>query len=231
MKNLTRYLLAILLTTFCATATAQLGEIHHNLSVGGSAGVNLSSVAFEPTIKQGRKPGINAGITARYISEKYFNILAGIQMEVNYSGRGWKEDIEDEGENSYNRSTSYIEIPFLAHLAFGKNITERSSCFFINAGPQLGIFLSEKENQNKDWDMSLHRGVREQYGKKTENKIDYGIAAGIGGDINTRLGHFIIEGRMFFGLGNIYKDTKKDYFGRSANNYLSLRVAYLVDIF
>lgn len=231
MKNLRRYLLSVILMTVCAAASAQLGEIHHNFAVGGSAGLNFSNVAFEPTIKQGRETGFNAGLTARYISEKYFSILAGVQVEVNFSCRGWKEDLEDEGNNSYSRSTSYIEIPFLAHLAFGKNVSERSSRFFINGGPQLGVFLSEKENQCEDWDMSLHRGVREQYGKMTENKIDYGIAAGIGGDINTRVGHFIVEGRMFFGLGNIYKDTKKDYFGRSANNYLSLRVAYLVDIF
>ena len=66
---------------------AQLGEIRNNLSVGINGGLNMSQVEFSPSIKQANKNGMVLGATARYISEKYFNMLCGIQVELNYSQR------------------------------------------------------------------------------------------------------------------------------------------------
>ena len=57
----------------------------------------------------------------RYISEKYFKMICGIQGEINFSQRGWKEVIEDGSNNTYHRAMNYIEVPLLAHLAFGKD--------------------------------------------------------------------------------------------------------------
>ena len=42
----------------------------------------------------------------------------------------------------YTRKMSYIDIPFLAHLAFGN---ERGLQFFIHAGPQIGFLIGESE--------------------------------------------------------------------------------------
>ena len=42
----------------------------------------------------------------------------------------------------------------------------------------------------------------------------------------TGSGNFGIEGRYYFGLGNIYGITKKDYFGRCANSTISVRATY-----
>ena len=69
-------------------AHAQLQEQKHNFSIGVSGGINFSNVDFSPRIKQGYLVGPQAGITARYISEKYFSMICGIQAEVNYSQRG-----------------------------------------------------------------------------------------------------------------------------------------------
>lgn len=46
----------------------------------------------------------------RYMSEKYFKMMCGVQMEINYSQRGWDEKIEDDSGNSYNRTMNYLEI-------------------------------------------------------------------------------------------------------------------------
>ena len=116
--------LPILLSIICwlnvSTLQAQLQEQKHNFSIGISGGVNLGNVDFSPRIKQGYLIGPQAGFTARYISEKYFSMICGIQAEVNYSQRGWKEVIEDNSGDSYQRAMNYVEIPFMAHLAFGK---------------------------------------------------------------------------------------------------------------
>lgn len=107
---------------------AQLQDERHNLSVGINGGVNLNSVSFTPSIKQTNFIAPEFGLTVRYISEKYFKMICGIQGEINFSQRGWKEVIEDGSNNTYHRAMNYIEIPLLAHLAFGKTkVTEPDS--------------------------------------------------------------------------------------------------------
>ncbi len=84
----------LLLTGFALPATAQIGEARNNLSVGFNGGVNLNSASFTPTIKQNSLMGITGGLTARYISEKYFAMICGAQVELNISQRGWDQLFE-----------------------------------------------------------------------------------------------------------------------------------------
>ena len=64
-----------------------------------------------------------------------------------------------------------------------------------------------------------------------EKRFDYGIAAGIGLEYTVpRIGHFLVEGRYYYGLGNIYGDSKRDYFGRSNFGNIILKMTYLFDI-
>lgn len=171
------------------------------------------------------------GVTARYMSEKYFKMMCGIQAEINYTQRGWKENIEDGTENTYSRTMNYVEIPVLAHLAFGKDAMDKGVKFFVNMGPQIAFFLSEKEKMSDNWDPS-HRpnGVNQQYGKMVENKFDYGILVGLGLELSTKAGHFLLEGRYYYGLADFWKSTKKDEFGRSGHSYMGVKLTYLFDI-
>ena len=64
-----------------------------------------------------------------------------------------------------------------------------------------------------------------------ENKFDYGIAAGLGIEYShPKLGHFQLEGRYYYGLGNIYGDSKKDYFSKSNYGNIVIKLTYLFDI-
>jgi hypothetical protein len=64
-----------------------------------------------------------------------------------------------------------------------------------------------------------------------EKKFDYGIAGGIGLEFSHRkLGHFMIEGRYYYGLGNIYGNSKSDYFGRSNFGQIVIKATYLFDL-
>ena len=116
---------------------AQLQDERHNFSIGVNGGVNISSVSFMPRIREGKQIGPSFGLTARYISEKYFSMICGIQMELNYSQRGWKEVYEDETGDTYHRAMNYLELPILAHLAFGKD-EGNGLRFIVNLGPQFG---------------------------------------------------------------------------------------------
>ena len=45
-----------------------------------------------------------------------------------------------------------------------------------------------------------------------------------------RVGRFLMEARYYYGLGNIYRDSKKDYFGSSNFSTITVKMAYLFDI-
>ena len=219
---------ALLLALPCQ---AQLGEERHNLAVGVNGGINMSQVDFMPKIKQNSHNGMSMGLTARYMCEKYFNMLCGIQAELNYSQRGWTEKIEDGSENTYSRTMNYLEVPLLAHLAFGKDALDQGMRFFVNAGPQFSIFLSESEKMSDNWDVSKRpNGIVQQYGKKVENNFDYGITGGVGMELSTKAGHFLLEGRYYYGLSDFWGSTKKDDFSRSGHSYIGIKMTYLFDI-
>ena len=219
-----------LLAGIVLPANAQIGEQRHNFAIGINGGANYSTVSFQPTIKQNGLLAITGGVTARYISEKYFAMICGAQLELNFSQRGWDEKFDPEqgfsSEDSYVRTLNYLEVPFLAHLAFGK---DRGAQFFINLGPQIGFLLSENEKREGSW-KTANRAPNEQYGKRIENKFDYGIAGGGGIEVRTKAGNFLLEGRYYFGLADFYNSTKKDYFARSANSTITAKITYLFDI-
>ena len=213
----------------CATATAQLQDQRSNFSLGFNGGVNMSSVSFTPTIDQASLMGPQFGITARYISEKYFKMICGIQAEVNYSQRGWKEVME-EGftDGAYQRKMNYVEVPLMAHLAFGKD-KGYGARFVVNLGPQIGFLINEKEEITGHPENQTSRST-EQYGKMAENKFDYGLIGGGGWEIRTGIGNFILEARYYFGLSDFYHSTKKDPFSRSAHSYIAGKLTYLFDL-
>ena len=56
-----------------------------------------------------------------------------------------------------------------------------------------------------------------------ENIVDYGISAGLGTDIFINQKHsFSIEGRFYYGLGNVLKSGRTEEF--SASNSMSIMV-------
>lgn len=228
-KIMNKYIISLLFAALSVPASAQLGAQRNNLSVGFNAGVNYNNVSFNPTIKQKGYMAYVGGFTARYLSEKYFSIICGTQVELNFSQRGWEEMIEDN-TNTYSRTMNYIEMPFLAHLGFGK---EQGTQFFVNMGPQVAFLLSEKENFSSDWDASNRPNkVNYQYNKKADNKLDYGLVGGAGFDINSKVGHFLLEGRYYFGLGDIFKNDNSNVnnFDKSSHNTISVRLTYLFDL-
>lgn len=230
MKRLLTILAVTLLTSSLA---AQVGELRDEIAVGFNGGYNLSSVDFSPTIKQGLQPGYTGGVTLRYTTEKYFSLICAAQLELNFAQRGWNETIDDGSNNTYRRTTNYVEIPFFAHLGWGKE--ERGMQFFVNAGPQIGLYLSDREfygfTLEEPWDTSNRpNNLTAQYGKEVENTLEYGIAGGLGMELKTGIGNFILEGRYFFGLSDMYGNSKADPFGRSANTTITTKITYLIDI-
>lgn len=223
-----------LLSFLCLSAGipvhAQLQDPRHNLAIGINGGVNLSSVSFEPSIKEKTFLTPSFGVTIRYISERYLKMFCGIQAEINYSQRGWKENIDDGTGDTYQRNMNYLEVPLMAHLAFGKD-QGYGARFVLNLGPQFGYLLGESEKKSEAWHPNERpSGVIWQYGKMAESKFDYGIVGGVGIEARTGIGNFLLEARYYFGLSDFYHSTKKDPFSRSAHSYIAGRLTYLFDL-
>ncbi len=210
---------------------AQVGELRHNLAIGINGGANYNSVSFERhRVTQQGLLGPNYGLTLRYISEKYFSMICGLQVEVNYSQRGWdkKFELEDGSKDpslGYTHKMNYLEVPFLAHLAFGRDY----GCqVFLNLGPQIGYLLNDSYTSLGLTESELEA---DEYSMPIDNKFDYGIVGGLGVEVHTRkAGSFLIEGRYYFGLADFYNSAKKDYFSRSSNATISAKITYLFDL-
>ena len=231
-----------LICTF--NAVAQVGQHRNDFSIGFNGGSVLSSVSFSPSVPQKMHGGVTGGLSLRYVCEKYFNTVCSIYAEVNYASLGWRDKIQDvnnapvineiTGEaEAYSRTINYIQVPIMAHLAWGKE--SRGVQFFINLGPQFGIYLNESTKMNFDFEKrnrtARSSSIVAQDTMAVEKKFDYGIAAGIGLEYTVpRVGHFLVEGRYYYGLGNIYGDSKRDYFGRSNFGNIILKMTYLFDI-
>lgn len=209
---------------------AQVGEYRNDLSVGVSGGLLMSKMDFDPSIKQSYKNSPVIGLTARYICEKYFASICAVQVELNYASQGWQELIEDGSGNEYKRDLHYLQLPILMQLGWGRE--RRGLKFVFEAGPQVGFCLSEGETRGGGtWDTTNRpNNVVYQYDHEIDHAFDYGITGGLGIELSTSIGHFILDGRYYYGLGDTYDNSKKGYFSRSANSGITVKLTYLFDI-
>lgn len=228
-----RHLIQLVALFFCVSQIrAQVGEHRNDFAIGVNGGYVLNKIAFNPTIKQSFHGGTTFGVTARYTCEKYFQVYCALQAEINYASLGWKELIETS-DDTYSRDMNYIQIPMFARLAMGR---ERGGFQgFLLLGPQIGFCFSEKSHKSGAWNdytLSMRpNGIIKQYDLDVENRFEYGIAGGLGGEFSTKSGHrFAIEGRYFYGLSDIFGNSKKDPFGRSNNGAIYAKVSYLFDL-
>ena len=232
---------------FIVTAVAQIGDYRTDFAVGGSAGYMLSNVGFMPEVPQGMLGGLTGGLTMRYTCEKYFKSICAIVAEVNVAQTGWKEDIKDADRQPvyyaddtdrlnplfYERKMTYLQIPLMARMGWGRE--RKGFQFFFQVGPQIGVFLNESTSSNVvSGKATLNQRTSLVVAQDTmavEKKFDYGIAAGIGLEFSHRkLGHFMVEGRYYYGLGDIYGNSKSDYFGRSNLGQIVIKATYLFDL-
>ena len=239
-----RQFITAFLLLLSAVATAQVGEHRDELALGLNGGYVLSNVGFTPRVPQSMHGGLTGGLSVRYTSEKYFSSICAIVAELNYAQIGWKEnqlDINDQPvvnattnlPEHYQRDMTYVQLPVFARLGWGRE--RRGLQFFFQAGPQMGVFLNETTKQNFQLEeRNVHDRTSQVVAQDTmavEHKFDYGIAAGLGLEYShPRLGHFLIEGRYYYGLGDIYGNSKRDYFARSNFGNIVIKLTYFRDI-
>lgn len=220
-----RILLIALLAMLCAAPQVE-AQSHYkpHISIGGRAGVSLSEMSFSPSVKQSWLMGTAGAVTFRYSEERLFGVI----VEFGWSQRGWKENYE-EAPLSYSRSLTYLRLPILTQIIFGS----RRFKTFINLGPEFGYMLGSSISSDFDYKNPLtvpqfpSNRMTEQLYAPISGKFDYGIEAGIGFEFYVQPRHSILlEGRFYYGLGNIFPSSKADTFGASRNMSIEVTLGY-----
>ena len=208
--------LSFLFTSFSLLVFSQQNAFRPEWSFGVNGGSTLSRIRFTPRVSQEYLIQYHVGATARYISEEHF----GIQAELNYSLRGWKDLTDDVFLNEYDRSLVYLELPLMTHLYF--DLSKRVRFLFL-AGPQIAYLLDEK------WNLTLNDPEENigYYDLPVQRKFDYGIVLGGGLEFRTGIGSFVLDGRYYFGLSDIFNNTRADIFSASSNQVIGINLTYL----
>lgn len=228
---------------------AQIGEYRSDFAVGVSGGYSFNRVGFLPKVPQDMHKGYTGGITVRYLSEKYFTSICAIVGELNLVQMGWKEKILTNSEQpvinrvtglpeEYQRDLTYLQVPVFARMGWGRE--RRGMQFFFQAGPQFCWLLKEKTKMNFEWNdhtpsyvdgTGRSSPVLAQDTMSVQHRFDYGITAGLGLEFShPKVGHFLLEGRYFYGLGDMYGNTKRDFFARSNNSNIIVKLTYMFDL-
>ena len=212
---------AIICATTLGSAVAQK-KFQQELSVGASFGTTFSTVSFSPTkVQQKMKLGYTGGVTLRWVTEKNL----GLQAELNFAQQGWNEMFEDQPEYKYSRTINNLELPILTHIYFGN----KNFRFFINLGPKIGYALGEKTDENLNG--ASPNTENTQHDMAIEKKFDWGLCGGPGIEIRTGIGSFLLEGRYYYALGDIFNSRQEDYFSKSASQVFSAKISYLMPLF
>jgi hypothetical protein len=218
------FFLLFTLVAFNAALIAQKQTLNGELYIGAGGGIMYKRVDFMPGIPQLSNTGLHSGVAVKYISEKHLGLVG----EINFAQRGWTEKYDPSTDFSYSRSLSYIY--------FGKKVR-----FILNAGPQISVLVGDKQEMSQALaddvaarqaaDPDVPIGV--QYGPLSEvNRVDYGLVGGVGMALKTAVGDFDLEGRYYFGLGDIFNSRRSDdaYFSRSAHRLIEAKLTYYLKI-
>lgn len=216
--------LLILLAIPAIPLSAQRHYIPH-VHVGVHGGVSMSRQSFYPSIKESMLNGLQFGFSFRYAEERHVGLLA----ELNIEQRGWKENFE-EAPFSFHRRLTYIELPVMTHIFFGSRTVKG----FFNLGPEVGYMIGDKATADFPYmglpnvpDFPSNRRY-EQMQMDISSRFDYGITAGAGVEFIIRRRHSItLEGRYYYGLGNIFPSARKDIFSASRGSSIQITLGYL----
>jgi hypothetical protein len=234
-----KHSLLFILLAFSATfAHAQIGDYRNDLCIGVSAGVTMNKMGFDPIVSQQYHTAPTVGLTLRYTSEKFLTAYCALQVELNYARLGWTEDVLDRNSqplpDTFKRNLDYLQLPFLARLAWGKE--HRGMMFYFLVGPQIGYCIAENSERSAQWTLNAAgnpdrpNDLYAQYTLPVKHKFDYGITGGVGVELNTKLGHFLLEGRYYYGLSDVFGNAKKDVFSRSNHGAIVAKLSYLFDV-
>jgi hypothetical protein len=184
--------------------------------IGIKGGRSFSRVYFVPFKKQEFIQSNTAGIVFKHFSIPHF----GIQLEINYLQKGWKEIIQN-ADSTYSRKLDYLEMPFLSHLYIGKGKTKA----FLTIGPYIAYSLSGTEERNKNDILTSN----DYSFPDTTYRFNFGVMGGLGINYEFKFGTLQFEARFSQSLRNVFKP--RDAISRDRDIALSQMMTFSLSYF
>ena len=151
-------------------------------NAGIKGGYNLAAVSFDGDGETGQRHGFHIGLYGEsFISESF-----SIQPELLYSQQGYKIT---NSSGTFTQKLDYINLPIMLKAYPSKN-------FFLEAGPQIGLAVSHKEEYD---------GLFSSSQEYDPNSFDWGL--NFGGGFKTNSG-ISLSARYHLGLGDLYDEGK-----------------------
>lgn len=139
-------------------------------------------MTFDVDTETGQRHGFHVGI----YGESFIRNSIAIQPELLYSQQGY--EIKN-GNNTFTQKLNYINLPIMLKLYPSHN-------FFVEAGPQIGLAISHKEE---------YKGLFSVSQEYDPNNFDWGANFGAGFKTNLGVSFGV---RYHLGLGDLYDDNK-----------------------
>jgi hypothetical protein len=189
-----KHLLLLLFLTLTQLLSAQSDTLpdYRRLQLGVVGGIMEHEVDFTPNARVDPIRGNQYGVALRYFDKQ----LVGFQAELTYVEAGWQEKVTEE-DLIYERRTTYAELQLLTQFSVGRGAVQP----MLQAGPYLSVPLSEEE----DLPAGFTPTERDYYGRELDFRLNYGLRAGLG--LNIELGGLTLqlEGRYLQGFSNLIK--------------------------
>ena len=152
-------------------------------NVGIKAGYNLASVRIDGDGETGQRSGFHVG----FYGESFLNENFALQVELLYSQQGY--ELEGNG-GTFTQKLDYINVPLMLKGYVSNN-------FFLEAGPQIGLAISHKEEFDSNFNLF---DTSQEF---DPNSFDYGVNFGAGFKTNSGIS---FGARYHLGLGDIYDE-------------------------
>lgn len=177
----TKFLTIALFIGIATTINAQENTTHKS-NGGIKGGYNLAAVSFDGDGETEQRHSFHVGIYGEsFISESF-----SIQPELMYSQQGY---VIKDSNGTFTQKLNYINLPLMLKAYPSQN-------FFLEAGPQIGLAVSHKEEYDGLFSSS------QQY---DPNSFDWGV--NFGGGFKTDSG-VSLGVRYHLGLGDLYDEGK-----------------------
>jgi hypothetical protein len=163
--------------------------------VGVQYGMNWNTVMFSPQIDQGTLVANRVGAVFRYVGQAHL----GVHVELAYDQRGWAETLDGLSSN-YTREIDYLEFAAFSHISIGNRK--------VRPLVLLGSYLSYPIGQSETIPTDLAAAdYLSYYLEPLPERLQYGLAGGIGAEIYLGKLTLQLDGRYRSALGGIFSSS------------------------
>lgn len=160
-------------------------------SVGYRYGIGSHGINLEPDYPF-HVPYIRSsqGLIVTYNNENN----AGLQLEINYAQKGWREEDTISSEIYFQRDLDYIEVPVYAHFEIGKKMLRP----VVIMGPYIAFQINDSYDHN-GYDKYFTQDIYANYPQNQDTRtFDYGIK--LGGGLRLNIKRFAVFGEVHYDL-------------------------------